>query len=319
MPPVGAVLSVGSISAWDASLSKDIELLSQMFQSGFDQRVETMGLTARVVRGILPCNVTHILDDDHLWLVGEVAHGAPYPRKYHIEGEALTDDRIERVATYELGYIDPFYAKLPRQLLSLQHDQEDSVRNTVTASVDAMIAREYQRATAQERRIRISPLFGDPPLESNDSMCFVIAPFSEDRTSVFREYIQPTVEKFGLACLRVDSVQTNRGIVENIWRSICEARFIIADLTGANANVFYELGVAHTVGKEVILIEERPADGPAPKRPFDTMGINAIIYPNTVLGGNVLREQLTARVKAIVGQSILPTEEGKNSPRAPYT
>ena len=196
----------------------------------------------------------------------------PYPRKFNVDSKPLSEDDIERAAIYELGYIDPFYAKLPRRLLSLQHDDEAECQQAVLRSVDGMIAREYQRTRAQDRRIRISPLFGDPPIDTNDRMCFVIAPFSDDRTVVFREYIQPTVEEFGLACVRVDSVQTNRGIVENIWRSICEARFIVADLTGANANVFYELGIAHTVGKEVILIEERPADGPAPKRPFDTMG-----------------------------------------------
>jgi hypothetical protein len=45
--------------------------------------------------------------------------------------------------------------------------------------------------------------------------------------------------------------------MRNIWKSICEARLVVADLTGGNANVFYELGIAHTVGKETILIAAR--------------------------------------------------------------
>ena len=59
-------MSIGSISEWDAKLHKDIELLTGAFQSQFDTRVKDLGLTARIVRGMLPCNVTYILDNDNL-------------------------------------------------------------------------------------------------------------------------------------------------------------------------------------------------------------------------------------------------------------
>lgn len=149
MPPVGAVLTTGSISAWDSDMHRNIELLTETFQSVFDERVEVLGLNARIARGVLPGNVTFILDRDYLWLVGEVAHGAPHPRKFHVEGDPLTDDGIEQVSAYELGYVDPFFAKLPRQLLTSQHDDEELTRIAVTESVDQLITREYQRATSK--------------------------------------------------------------------------------------------------------------------------------------------------------------------------
>ena len=45
-------------------------------------------------------------------------------------------------------------------------------------------------------------------------------------------------------------------IIEDIWKSINEAKFLIADVTGRNPNVFYEIVVAHTIGKSVIIISQ---------------------------------------------------------------
>lgn len=110
---------------------------------------------------MLPCNVAHILHNDSLCIVCKVADDAPYSGRFNVDSNALSEDQIERVATYEFGYTDPFYAKLPRQLLPLQHDKENetSLNESVLHSVGGMIAREDQRARAQERRIRIRVRF----------------------------------------------------------------------------------------------------------------------------------------------------------------
>ena len=56
--------------------------------------------------------------------------------------------------------------------------------------------------------------------------------------------------------MRADDIYDNRPIIEDVWRCTNEARILIAELTGRNPNVFYETGIAHTVGKEVILITQ---------------------------------------------------------------
>ena len=90
----------------------------------------------------------------------------------------------------------------------------------------------------------------------NEKFVFVIAPFEEDRTEIYESIIKPAVEKKGLDCKRADDFKTNTNKLNNIIRNIWKSEFIIADLTGLNPNVMYELGFAHAMNKEVIMIFE---------------------------------------------------------------
>ena len=62
-------------------------------------------------------------------------------------------------------------------------------------------------------------------------------------------------------------------IIKDIWASIYRAKIIIADCTGKNPNVFYEIGVAHAIGKSVILITQNESD-----IPFDLRHLRYLIY-----------------------------------------
>ena len=68
----------------------------------------------------------------------------------------------------------------------------------------------------------------------------------------------------------------NQSIIEDIWKRINEAKILISELTGRNANVFYETGIAHTIGKEVILITQSMEDVP-----FDLRHLRCIVYEYT--------------------------------------
>lgn len=305
----GSMITFGSVPGWDRDLEQRLGQLSDDFQQVFNRRVSELNIPALIVRGRFPCNISYVLDEQHFWMIGDVARGMPMQRRFNVGDKALSEDDVERSARWELGHDDPFFVKLPRSLVDTDLNPEERVR-ALEAATDALVAREYQRVVVAAQAVRLDPLFCDPPMQANPNLCFVIAPFSEERSRIFRDILKPTVEENGLACVRADDIRTNRAVMENIWRSICEARFLVADLTTANANVFYELGIAHTVGKEVILIEERPREGPSPKRPFDTMGINAIIYENSALGGTYLREEMDRRVKAILARTLVPVDQG---------
>ena len=94
---------------------------------------------------------------------------------------------------------------------------------------------------------------------------FVIMPFTAELDPVYEFVIKPALDDAGFkAVLRADESANQQLIMRDVIVSIDEAQLIIADLTGGNPNVFYELGVAHALNRPVILmtqsIEELPFD-----------------------------------------------------------
>ena len=84
--------------------------------------------------------------------------------------------------------------------------------------------------------------------------------------------------------------------MSEIWNAICASQIVIADCTGRNPNVFYEIGVAHTVGKPVILLTQIVEDVP-----FDLRHIRFIKYELTRRGMQKFEEDLLATLRDEIG------------------
>jgi PAS domain S-box-containing protein len=130
---------------------------------------------------------------------------------------------------------------------------------------------------------------------------FVALPFS---TSVVPEEvwslaIEGAADANDIKAYRVDQGVKPVRLAEDIFNSILNADLVIADLTGANPNVFYELGLAHALDKTVIQLV-----GDEGKIPFDVAGIRTIKYDLAHLGELkrnltvALREALAAEKRA---------------------
>jgi hypothetical protein len=127
------------------------------------------------------------------------------------------------------------------------------------------------------------------------NLAFVLMPFNKDFDDVYSMCIKPCVEKHDLRCMRADEIFQPGSIIESIWQSINAALVIIADLTAKNANVFYEVGMAHTLGKEVILLTRDLDDVP-----FDLRHLRVIRYDWTPPGAETLAVSLNANLIAIL-------------------
>lgn len=80
---------------------------------------------------------------------------------------------------------------------------------------------------------------------------FIIMPFTDkDASACFETYVDPICRESGLDPKRADDFFSGNAIIEDIIRSIEDASIIIADVSGMNPNVFYELGIAHTLKKD---------------------------------------------------------------------
>lgn len=86
------------------------------------------------------------------------------------------------------------------------------------------------------------------------SFAFVLMPFDAAFADVYSLGIKDAVEQAGMFAERVDEQVFHReGILERIYNQIDVADFIIADMTGRNPNVFYEVGYAHAKNKLCII------------------------------------------------------------------
>lgn len=90
---------------------------------------------------------------------------------------------------------------------------------------------------------------------------FVIIPFKQMLT--FEKIIKPIGEGLNLNCILGGSIFEEGVLLDDIIKGIAESEFVIADLTDKNPNVFYELGIAHQLRKQVIIITQKEDDVPS--------------------------------------------------------
>ena len=119
-------------------------------------------------------------------------------------------------------------------------------------------------------------------------------PFDAAFTSVY-DSLKATVESVGRRCRRADEIWENPAIIQDIVSLIDRSRVVVCDLTGRNPNVFYEIGIAHTLGREVIWITQNEAD-----IPFDLRHLRYVRYLNNAEGRAALSTALAARLTAIL-------------------
>jgi len=136
--------------------------------------------------------------------------------------------------------------------------------------------------------------------------CFTIMPFGEWFDDYYEELYCPAIRAAGLDPKRADDLYRPSTIINDIWSYTQSAKLILADLTGKNPNVFYELGLAHALAKPAILITDSITDVP-----FDLRSLRVIVYDkNQPDWGDALQESITKSIKEIVDsplESVLPT------------
>jgi hypothetical protein len=107
--------------------------------------------------------------------------------------------------------------------------------------------------------------------------CFVMMPFADPIGGYYASLYEPAIKKAGLKAVRADTEIFGTGkIIDQIWAGINAASVLVAELTGRNPNVLYELGIAHALRKPVVLVSAREDDVP-----FDVRHVRVIYYQLT--------------------------------------
>ena len=116
----------------------------------------------------------------------------------------------------------------------------------------------------------------------------VLMPFAREFDDIYKLGIKQACIDVGILAERVDEQIYSETMLERIYRQIENADIIIADMTGKNANVFYEVGYAHAKKKMCALITQKKED-----IPFDLQQHYHIIYDGRILE---LKESLKPRL-----------------------
>lgn len=140
--------------------------------------------------------------------------------------------------------------------------------------------------------------------------CFMIMPFARAFTPTFKVIQRSIEEKFGFKCTRTDELLGGGHIVEDILRGIASSEIVVADVTGKNANVYYELGIAHMskpVEKVVLLCQSTE------ESPFDLRQFRHIIYKPGSAGLTAMAQTLAEAIGVICepAHRILVDSEGR--------
>lgn len=133
-------------------------------------------------------------------------------------------------------------------------------------------------------------------LASSSNLCFVLMPFGGTFDQTYRDVMQPAISEAGLEPMRADQLFFPGAVMEQIRAAIQQSRLCVADVSGRNANVLYEIGIAHTIGKPTILLAQDIHDVP-----FDVRQYRLILYGNTPKERYAARDALRKSIEAVLG------------------
>ncbi|NGZ17126.1 hypothetical protein G6Z94_07145 [Vibrio aestuarianus] len=170
---------------------------------------------------------------------------------------------------YEDYKNDNFRQSIEKELYSLQRELSinkerfDSINHLVkdVKYSSANYINKYsasQDAISQEFLNNLG-IFDFP--EVDPKKIFVLTPFNNEFYSQYMT-VKHTVEDLGFKCVRGDDSNISSNILAHVIEEMLSAKIVIANISGRNPNVFYELGIAHALGKPVLLISESLSDIP---------------------------------------------------------
>lgn len=179
-----------------------------------------------------------------------------------------------------------------RLALDMSHDFEFSRNHWAVKDVDLY---RFLLRNVRPRRQRPTVFRIEEHEEIEPALVSVMMPFDAGFTLIY-DAIQQAAGNVGLRSRRADDIWENPAVIQDVVSLIDRARVVVCDCTGRNPNVFYEAGIAHTLGREVILITQAEQD-----IPFDLRHLRYIRYLNNGEGRVALTAALQGRLQTILG------------------
>lgn len=195
------------------------------------------------------------------------------------EGYIIILDNTKKDITEQICKTD--YDNLYRSLYSYFYEEEEIIFVKLTDKLSKI--QSLLGFSLSDTIIKFShdfstmaiPFFNEPNLSLQTDV-FVIMPFKEEFDFLYSIYIKRVCDRLKISCKRADDLYSSNPIMQDIWSLIYNSKVIIADCSTKNPNVMYELGIAHALGKKVILITQDVND-----IPFDLRHLRHLHYKYT--------------------------------------
>jgi hypothetical protein len=125
----------------------------------------------------------------------------------------------------------------------------------------------------------------------------MIMPFGGWNDEYYEQIFKPAILEAGMEPHRADDLYRPGAIVQDIWAYTKAAMIVLADLSHKNPNVLYELGLAHAIGKPVIMVSESVED-----IPFDLRALRVLEYDkNAPDCGEALKAKIVQAIGEVLG------------------
>lgn len=147
--------------------------------------------------------------------------------------------------------------------------KETGLWSRIRVSSGGMSLSEVAMLSRHAQGIAVAPAFGRPRQLEEKIDIFVLMPFDAKIEKVYTNHIKKMSEELGVTIRRADDTFLPGPFMEKVWNGICAAQLILADCAQKNPNVFYEIGMAHAVGKTVVLITRSERDIPSDLKHFE--------------------------------------------------
>lgn len=139
-------------------------------------------------------------------------------------------------------------------------------------------------------------VFTTPNNAVQSNLVSVMMPFNGAFTAVY-EAIRAACDNLHLECRRADDIWEHSTVIQDIYSLIYRSKVVVCDFSGKNPNVFYEAGIAHSLGREVIPIVQHSDD-----IPFDLSHHRYIHYLNNAEGLQQLIRDITPRLETLMSR-----------------
>ena len=150
----------------------------------------------------------------------------------------------------------------------------------------------YISAKPSERKITFAPnVFRMPDGGVESDLVTVMMPFQQEFGAIY-EAIKRASLATKFRCLRADDIWEDSTIIQDVFNLVFRAQVVVVDFTGKNANVMYETGIAHTLGKHVVPISQSTDD-----ILFDMFHHRTLVYLPNAEGLSDLESKLAAKLR----------------------